>query len=309
MSGKEGRKNFPGGVLLFDKPEGMTSHDAVNLARRVFGTRQAGHTGTLDPMASGLLQILVGRAVKASDYLSKHDKKYVAGIRFGVSTDTGDATGNLLKEGGRIPSFEELCAALPGMTGNLMQIPPMYSAVKVGGMKLYDLARRGLSVEREPRPVTVYSLSANKTADPSVFRLDVECSSGTYIRVLCEDLAARLGTVAVMSSLRRTSVGRFVIDEAVTRERLESFAGSAPDKLLIPVEQAFSDYPELRLEPFYEKLIRDGCRPFATKVGLSRAKPGDRYRLLSHSGEFFSLGEIAESENGNVLKSLVLFNL
>ncbi len=307
--GKELRRNFPGGILLFDKPEGMTSHDAVNLARRVFGTKQAGHTGTLDPMASGLLPILVGRAVKASDYLIKHDKKYVAGIRFGISTDTADSTGRVLKEGGRIPSFEELCAALPGMTGNLMQTPPMYSAVKVGGRKLYDLARQGVNVEREPRPVTVYSLSAYKTEDPAMFRLDVECSSGTYIRVLCEDLAALLGTVAVMCSLRRISVGQFELEDAVTRERLESADAGDPDKLLIPVERAFSELPELRLEPFYEKLIRDGCRPAAAKVGASRAHPGDRYRLLSLSGEFFSLGEIAADGNGNVVKSLVLFNL
>lgn len=292
------QKNFPGGVLLLDKPQGITSHDAVGLARRAFGTRQVGHTGTLDPLATGLLCVLVGRAVKASDLISG-GKRYTARIKFGFSTDTGDVTGHTIESGCRIPELPEVLSAVEKFPREYGQIPPMYSAIKVEGKKLYELARKGVTVERNPRPVSIYSMSAAATEESDEFELDVECSAGTYIRTLCEDLARSIGTCATMSALRRTAACGFEVSRAVSPERLaEAAAEGKAEELLMPLDFAFSELPALRVPAFYERLLRNGCRVETAKLpGVKDAAKG-RIRLYSESGEFFAIGETLANEDG-----------
>ena len=305
---------MPSGILLLNKPEGYTSHDAVNLVRRAFGTRQVGHTGTLDPMATGLLIVLVGRAVKASEELTAHSKKYRAKIRFGVETDTGDSTGNIISASGEHPDPEELAKAVSSFIGETEQLPPMYSAVKIGGKKLYELARQGKSVDRTPRKITVFSLGCEPTGDPFEYALDVECSSGTYIRTLCEDIGKKTGCGAVMSALQRTAVGAFGIESAVSPKDLEAAAaeGKAAD-LLVPLEYAFTDLPACRLNAFHEKLIRNGCAVDKEKLkyalGVSSDGESDKFRLYSADGLFFGLGETVQSETGPAIKARKLFVL
>ena len=304
-----GQNIIPGGILLLDKPQGITSHDAVGLVRHAFGTRQVGHTGTLDPLATGLLCILVGRAVKASDLLGADRKRYTARIKFGLSTDTGDVTGSVIESGARIPDFKEVLTAALKFPREYGQIPPMYSAIKVDGKKLYELARKGITVDREPRPVTIYSLSAAPTDESDEFELDVECSAGTYIRTLCEDLARSIGTCATMSALRRTGACGFDISRAVTPDQLAEAAseGKAFD-LLLPLELAFSDLPALRLNAFHERLLRNGCRVETAKIPGAAKVNANRFRLCSESGEFFAIGEKLNEEDGaERLRCLKLF--
>lgn len=179
------------GVLIVNKHAGVTSHDIVNRVRRLYGTKKVGHTGTLDPMATGVLVVLIGRAAKASEYLRCDRKRYLATLRLGLTTDTEDTTGTVLTTCDRIPDFDALCAVLPEFRGTIPQIPPMYSALKVGGQKLVDLARRGITVERQAREIEIVALTAAPTDRPSDFLLDVTCSGGTYIRTLCADIGAR----------------------------------------------------------------------------------------------------------------------
>ena len=176
------------GVLLLDKPAGPTSHDMVGLVRRLYGTRRVGHTGTLDPLATGLLVVLVGRAAKAAEYLVSDEKHYTATLRLGMTTDTEDVTGEVLTHTDTLPDAEAVAAACAAMVGKSEQVPPMYSALKVGGRKLVDIARAGGEVERDARPIEIYSLTCTPTDTPSDYRLDVHCSKGTYIRTLCADI-------------------------------------------------------------------------------------------------------------------------
>ena len=302
------------GILLIDKPAGITSQTAVNAVRRAFGTKQAGHTGTLDPLATGLLVVLVGRAVKASEYAVCDRKRYEAVMKLGIETDTEDITGKVLSEKSFEFSDAEVTAACESFTGEYLQIPPMYSALKVGGRKLYEIARAGGSVEREARPVVIYSLSAKRISDDS-FSLSVECSSGTYIRTLCADIGRKLGCGACMSALRRTAVGDFTLEEAVTPDGLAAAAeaGTAGD-LLIPVERLFSGLGEIRLSPFYERLMRNGCEIYLSKLRspggvLPDCPCGTRLKILSSSGNFFDLGEVGDWPEGKAVKALKLFSL
>lgn len=195
------------GILLIDKPEGMTSFDVVARVRKLYGTRQVGHTGTLDPLATGLLAVLVGRAVKASEFLTEKDKEYCAGLHLGMTTDTEDVSGTVLMRCGDIPPKETVLSAAKSFVGEIMQRPPMYSALKVNGEKLVDLARRGITVEREARPVSIRSLEID--GDGTDYTMRVVCSKGTYIRTLCADIGKALGCGGVMSSLRRLKTGDF----------------------------------------------------------------------------------------------------
>ena len=189
----QGVNTEPSGILILDKPQGITSHDAVYKIRRAYGTKRVGHTGTLDPLAEGVLVMLIGRAAKAAEYLSSDRKAYVATLRLGLTTDTEDITGEVLSRSESIPDAQTVYAALDRFRGDILQVPPMYSALKIGGQKLCDLARQGKVIEREPRPITVYSLEAKPTQSPADYILTVECSSGTYIRTLCADIGAALG--------------------------------------------------------------------------------------------------------------------
>ena len=207
------------GVLIIDKPIGVTSFDVIRDIRKEYGTKKVGHTGTLDPMATGVLPILIGDATKLSDYLMDHDKEYIAVLKLGEKRDTGDSEGNII-ETSKIPNLttQEIENTLKAFIGKISQIPPMYSAIKVNGKKLYELAREGKEIERKPRSVEIYSielLEVEKNTENIIdkIKFKVNCSKGTYIRTLCEDIAEKLGTVGYMKELRRTRVGRFTLED------------------------------------------------------------------------------------------------
>ena len=296
----------PDGILLIDKPAGMTSHDVVWRVRKLFGTRKVGHTGTLDPMATGVLVVLLGRAAKASEYVSHDEKSYVATLRLGLTTDTEDSTGTVLTTSDKLPDAASVYTALDAFRGQIMQIPPMYSALKVNGQKLCDLARRGEVIEREARPVEIKALTAEPLSVPSDYKLSVTCSGGTYIRTLCADIGASLGCGAVMASLRRTAASGFSIDECHTLDELEEMTHDARCACLLDVEGLFSDLSAVMLPDFYRTLCRNGCEIYQSKIKTSHPI-GSRVRLCDASGTFFALGEVGEYESGTAIKMIKLF--
>lgn len=300
--------NEPSGVLIVRKHAGVTSHDIVNRVRRLYGTRRVGHTGTLDPMATGVLVVLVGRAAKASEYLMNDRKRYRAGLRLGLTTDTEDVTGKVLSTTEAIPSRDAFYAVLPDFLGKIQQIPPMYSAIKIHGQKLVDLARRGQTVERQPREIEIYSLSATNGESPADYWLDVSCSGGTYIRTLCADIGASLGCGGVMTSLERTETGGFGLDSAHSIEELEELPQEERNALLIPIETLFSDLPAILLPPFYARLCRNGCAVALKKIGWDLPLES-RARLCREEDGFFALGEVVETEEGAAVRSIKTFLL
>ncbi|MBQ9468153.1 MAG: tRNA pseudouridine(55) synthase TruB [Clostridia bacterium] len=295
-----------GGVLTVDKPAGMTSHDVVARVRRLYGTKQVGHTGTLDPNATGVLPVMVGRAVKASEYLTSEKKTYEALLRLGVTSDTEDVWGVLRETGAPLPSPEQVTAAARRFTGEILQIPPMYSALKRGGRKLCDLARAGIEVERAARPVTVHALDVSPVdAGKGLYALTVTCSKGTYIRTLCADIGKELGCGGVMAALRRTACGAFTVDDAHTPEELERMTEAERFSVLRPTEELFSDLPELSLPPFQRKLCASGCAISLKKLGADFPE-GALLRLYG-GGKFFALGKVGLCENGPAVKAVKQF--
>ena len=298
----------PDGILLVDKPAGMTSHDVVWRVRKLFGTKKVGHTGTLDPLATGVLVVLLGRAAKACEYVSHDEKVYEATLRLGLTTDTEDVTGNVLTTAESLPTPAEVAAVLPSFRGEIMQVPPMYSALKVNGRKLCDLARAGEVVEREARPVTVKSLVCEATDAAGDYRMTVRVSGGTYIRTLCADIGGALGCGGVMATLRRTEAGGFPISDCVTLEELEAMDMGERLGRLRPVEELFSDLEAVSLPDFYRTLCRNGCEIYLKKIGVS-FPAGQRLRLCDASGRFFALGEVGEYEDGAAVKAIKIFVL
>ena len=298
----------PSGVLLLHKPAGVTSHDMVGKARKLYGTRRVGHTGTLDPMATGVLVLLVGRAAKAAEYLAVHDKCYEAILRLGITTDTEDTTGTVLATSDEIPSAEAVLEVAARYQGLYMQTPPMYSALKVGGKKLLDLARQGVTVEREARPVTIHEIGVMPTDDPHDYALTVACSAGTYIRTLCADIGRDLGCGGAMAALHRTKTGSFSIKDCHTPEELEALSPEAREALLLPIEALFEELPLLSLPAFYERLARSGCEIYQKKIGTDYPV-GTRLRVFDENGQFFALGEVKEYENGTAVKLIKTFVL
>ncbi len=293
------------GILLVNKPAGITSFDVVARIRRLYGTKKVGHTGTLDPMATGLLGILVGRAVKASEFLTEKDKEYVAGLRLGLTTDTEDTTGKLLSECASVPDKETVLKTAKSFVGDIMQVPPLYSALKIGGQKLLDLARQGLSVEREARPITIYALDIE--GEGTDYTMHVACSKGTYIRTLCADIGEKLGCGGVMSSLNRTRAGIFDLKDAYTLEELEAMTSEERYEKLIPTELLFEDYPIQRLSDFYARLAKNGCEIYEKKIGAHH-DIGTRLRVYDKDG-FFAVGEVREYEEGLAVKLLKRFDI
>lgn len=302
--------NEPCGVLAVNKPAGWTSFDVVGKLRRLYGTKRIGHTGTLDPMATGVLVVLVGRAAKASEYITVHDKSYRAVLKLGVTTDTEDTTGNILTSfSGRLPQADEVAAAAERFVGEIMQTPPMYSALKVGGRKLCDIARGGGTVERTPRRITVHSLSVSPMEGrDDEYLLYVECSAGTYIRTLCADIGAALGCGGVMAELCRLSVGGFTLEGARTPDEIAEMTENERAAALLPVESLFYDLPLMKLPPFFEKLFRSGCEIYQKKIGTT-FPVGARVRAADQNGQFFALGEVAEYPDGTAIRSLKTFIL
>ena len=295
------------GVLLIDKPMGITSHDVVGRVRRLYNTRRVGHTGTLDPMATGLLVILIGRAAKAAEYLTVKNKSYTAALRLGITTDTEDVTGQILETSTAIPEKAQVIDTAKTFEGEILQVPPMYSALKVGGQKLVDLARRGVEIERKPRPVTVHAISCEPRENGD-YTLDVTCSAGTYIRTLCADIGKKLGCGGAMAALRRTQTGEFSLADSVTLEQLETMDEEARYALLKPIESLFDDLAAVKLPAFYEKLCRSGCEIYQKKIGTDLPL-GTRVRLCDAKGEFFALGEVRECPDGAAIKPLKQFDI
>jgi len=297
----------PSGVILLNKPAGMTSHDCVNRIRRLFNTKKVGHTGTLDPMATGVLPILIGRAAKACEYLTADSKVYRAGLRLGITTDTEDTTGSVLTSTDDLPSWDKVYKVCADFVGEIMQTPPMYSALKVGGKKLVDLAREGITVEREARPITVYSLSVEAGENDADYILEAHCSKGTYIRTLCADIGAALGCGGAMSSLTRLASGNFKIEDCTSLEALESMKQDERFSLLRTAESLFTDLTAVKMPPFFEKLSRDGNEIYQKKIGTD-FPVGERVRLVGKNG-FYALAEVKEYPDGSAVKVIKLFEL
>jgi tRNA pseudouridine55 synthase len=272
------------GILIADKPEGFTSFDVAAITRKAAGTKRVGHTGTLDPMATGVLPLLIGRATMALDLIEDTDKAYTADIKFGAATDTLDRTGSVLETSDKKVTEAKFRAALAAFTGDIKQIPPMYSAVKQNGKKLYELARQGKTVVREPRTVTIYKTELLdfdeklQTAKISVF-----CSKGTYIRTLADDLGRAVGSFAHLTALRRTKACGFSESDAVTIDDIR-----AGKFTLLPVETLFTGFPEFQLDEDGEKLWRNGIRQ-------ETDKPDGRYRIYG-TGGFMATGIVNNGE-------------
>ena len=273
------------GIVIVDKPSGWTSQDVTARLRRVFGTRRIGHGGTLDPMATGVLPVFVGRATRGVEFFEHAEKTYEAVLRLGLTTDTEDITGAVLTRREVTVTRETLESALRGFRGEILQIPPMYSALKVDGQKLCDLARKGKEVERRPRPITIHELTLLDFTGETA-RLRVRCSKGTYIRTLCKDIGETLGCGGCMESLRRIAAGEYTIAEAVPLEAL--LQAENPGEYLRPVDTMFRDYPAVKLTPNQEKRCRCGN-------AFSLSLPDGTYRAYSREGEFLMLARV---ENG-----------
>ncbi len=297
------------GVLPLDKPKGCTSHDVVGKIRRLYGTQRVGHTGTLDPMATGVLVILIGRAAKAAEYITADRKCYEATLRLGLTTDSADATGALLRRfEGKLPSAAEVERAAAGLRGEIFQIPPMVSALKVGGQKLVDLQRRGITVDRAPRPVTVYRLDLTVLDEETGrYGLSVCCSGGTYIRTLCEDLGNALGCGGIMETLRRSQTGVFGLDRCVTLEQLEGMTQAEREQILLATETLFDDCPAVVLPPFFARLAKAGNEIYQAKIGRNFPLH-TRVRLCDAEG-FFALAEVRDFPDGSALRPIKQFRL
>lgn len=293
------------GIIVLKKEGGITSQGAVNRIKRLFGAKKAGHTGTLDPMATGVLPILIGRAVKASEYMLSSDKYYRATLRLGITTDTEDITGAILTECDKIPDEGEVLAAIGSFVGEIMQTPPMYSALKIGGKKLCDLARAGETVEREARKIIIHSIDAKRIDDRN-YLLDIHCSKGTYIRTLCADIGKRLGVGGAMAALERTKASVFSLDDALTLSEVENMTEEERLAALIPTERVFESYERVLLPEFFARLARCGCEIYLSKIGKSLPE-GERVAL--YDGEkFFALGEVREFEGGAAIKPIKQFD-
>ena len=284
------------GIILIDKPQGWTSHDVVGKLRGILHERRIGHSGTLDPLATGLLVVFIGRATRAVEFAEADRKEYIAGLRLGMNTDTQDITGRIISKETDIPDEPEVRIAIERFRGELEQIPPMYSAVKIGGKKLYELARKGESIERKPRHITIFGLEITGRSDND-YILDVVCSKGTYIRTLCHDIGAALGCGGCMSSLRRTKSGVFSVDNAYTIAEIQEAADRREEeKLLLPIDTLFAGYTKLSVDADSEKKLKNGCI-------INTSSPDGRFRVYSEDGEFLLLGDV----KGGVMKTVKNF--
>ena len=281
------------GIVIVDKPQDWTSQDVTARLRRVFGTRRIGHGGTLDPMATGVLPVFVGRATRAVEFFEHAEKTYETVLRLGITTDTEDMTGTVLTEENVSFTEEQLQETLAAFRGEILQVPPMYSALKVNGKKLCDLARKGKTVERQPRPITIHELTLVERGE-NTLRLRVRCSKGTYIRTLCKDIGEKLGCGGCMESLRRVAAGEYTIDEAVPLQTL--LDTEEPEKYLRDVDTMFRNYPAVTLTSNQETRCRNGN---AFSVSLA---PGT-YRAYSQGGEFLMLAKV----DGGVMSTIKSF--
>ncbi|MBQ6788863.1 MAG: tRNA pseudouridine(55) synthase TruB [Clostridia bacterium] len=295
------------GVIVIDKHEGVTSFRIISILKKMFDMPNVGHTGTLDPLATGVLPVLLGRAVKACDYVMAQDKRYTAELKLGLTTDTEDITGEVLTTCPDIPDADRVREVISSFVGEIMQTPPMYSAIKVGGQKLVDIAREGGEVDRKPRPVTIHSIDAEQIS-ADTWRLDVACSKGTYIRTLCSDIGRELGCGGVMSALRRTETGSFSLDDAYTIEELEKMSFEERLTLPLPVESLFEHMRAVQLPKFFANLYLAGAPLMQKKVRIN-VPAGEKVRV-KYGNVFLGVGIGAEDkESAPILKAEKLFYL
>ncbi len=287
-----------GGIICVYKPKGFTSFDVIAKMRGILKFKRLGHAGTLDPMAEGVLPVFVGNATKACDILENHDKTYYAGFKLGVTTDTQDSTGIVISEIGISVSFESLNSAAAEFTGEIMQIPPMYSAVSVNGKRLYELAREGKTIERKPRKITVYSLNIDKydSAERCGF-MKISCSKGTYIRTLISDIGDRLGCGGIMTSLVRTSACGFDLDDCITLEQLQSEADGERNfnRFLIPTAVLFESLPKIFLSDVQERMYKNGIRLDLNRINI-KDKSAGRYAVYGAENNFIGTAVIIKEQ-------------
>lgn len=292
------------GIVNLYKNPGVTSHTALNNARRLFDCKKAGHCGTLDPNARGVLPIMLGNGVKVSEFLTDHDKSYIAELVLGIKTDTGDVTGNIIEKSSlSLPSFEEVRQAVKSFKGSYLQTPPMYSALKVGGKKLVDMARKGIEIERTPRQVEIYAVDLSEKKG-KLF-ISVDCSRGTYIRTLCEDIGKKLGIPACMGELTRTRVGDFTAENSITLEELAEMSPEERKSRIIPVDEVLKNFPKAEIPSFFAGLIKNGLAVETGKLNINFPE-GELCRLYE-KGIFFAVGEIIEVDGKLCLKHKKLF--
>ena len=285
------------GIILLDKPEGITSFGAVARVRRICSEKKCGHTGTLDPMATGVLTIMLGGATRFCELLPGHDKAYVASFRLGTVTDTLDITGKILETREVTATAEQVREKLTEFVGEISQLPPMYSAVSVDGKRLYELARQGIEVERKARQVTVYSIEMlSENEEGGEYTISVECSSGTYIRTLISDLGEALGCGAVMTDLRRTKANGFGIENAVTLEELSAAAENGTlEELIIPVDKALEEYPVIKVTAAQAKRFSNGGELDLQRLKYPRML--GYFRIYDPENRFIGLGEIGTGDS------------
>lgn len=279
------------GIIIIDKPLGKTSHDMVSFIRRLTGIKKVGHTGTLDPQASGVLPVCIGNATKACELLTCENKAYRAELALGMTTDTLDAEGEILTDQPVLCDEETIKNTIMSFVGEIEQVPPMFSAIKKDGKKLYELARQGISVEREKRKITIHNITINEiNMEKEKVSFDVWCSKGTYIRTLCDDIGMKLGCGAYMNKLTRIKSGRFSLDDAYTTEQLEKiFKENKFSDILIPVDKVFDNYPYVIVNERQKNFIINGVR-----VRYKGLTEGQTYRIYDEDRNFLCLSECVE---------------
>lgn len=287
------------GIIVIDKQKDWTSFDVVAKMRRICGEKKIGHTGTLDPMATGVLPILIGNATKAQSLLPESDKEYEVSFSFGITTDTLDITGKILSKTESNVKLEELEAVLPKFRGDIMQLPPMYSAVSKDGVRLYELARKGLDVERTPRPITVYTLDLlNFNEQLQSAEFFVKCSKGTYIRSIGDDIGKALGCGAVMTSLRRVAACGYTLDDSITLDKAKELSESGHlEEYLRPTDSVFMCYPSVKVTEAQAIRFKNGGGLMLSRTGISNnTKDGAFYRVYGPDNTFLGLGYVNQAK-------------
>lgn len=287
------------GIIILNKPVGVSSHRCVGMVRKALNMKKVGHTGTLDPEASGVLPILAGPATRASDFLTMEDKKYRATILLGTKTDTLDMAGEVIEQKSVNVTEEEIRRVIGGFVGNIQQVPPMYSAIQVNGQRLYNLARQGIEVERKARDITIFSIGIEKIQLPYV-KIAVHCSKGTYIRTLAADIGDKLGCGGCISELERTSSGDFTIENAITPEELSALAESGQaEKALLPLDSFFKKYDAIYLDKKRADRVKNGV-----PIYYKGKTQGETYRVYDENGIFIALSK-ADTEDGRECLKLI----
>lgn len=290
------------GLVILNKPKGCSSHKMVGMARRLFGMKKIGHTGTLDPAATGVLPLLLGKATRASELITAENKRYTAEILLGTVTDSLDLDGKILEENPVNVTEEQIRDAIASFVGEIEQLPPMYSAISIGGQRLYDLARQGIEVEREKRKVTIHEINILKIEMPKV-TVDVLCSKGTYIRTLGADIGEALGCGACLSGLCRTQSGSLKIEDAYTPVQLEELANEGRlEETVIPIDKMFMNYGEIRLDKVRGDRVKNGVPIYFKEKPL-----GESFRVYDEKGEFIALAKTELIENKMCLKTFKAF--